>query len=362
MRSSPSTRRIRTLALAALACLAAPAAALAQGWDESIPREVDAEILGTDPALMNQRLKFNAKIIAIAGDELIIRKNERVPLWLDEKENAVAIVMPTLHEGDNIRVFGYLTTRRGRSGQFFLVKNVLKRPDDITLYKQEITKLEAAGDMQGLFKLGQEIEADGKALRKETVYLPVAKEAYRAGVALKEKTLKPDDPAGWVALAGDYLKNLGDRAGALERLVRAIKPGEIPSDPTVVKMLGELDAVLYGGQYVLFEEMKRREGFVDRGGKWVLKERAEFDDAVEQQRQSRTKARKLLDEYYAEIARAGNVELGMRKAEVATAIGFPSDVDRQRRSSDVYDAWTYEGRGTFYFENNELFRRPDMPR
>ena len=38
------------------------------------------------------------------------------------------------------------------------------------------------------------------------------------------------------------------------------------------------------------------------------------------------------------------------------------EVDRQRIGNDVYDVWTYIGRGSFYFENGVLFKRPDQAR
>lgn len=329
-------------------------------FDESTCREVDPSSVGKDPALNKLYLKFNAKILAVGGDEIYIRGNDSLPLKLDEKLGASGLI-GDLRDGDNIRVFGFLTTVRGRPGQVFMVKELKRRAEDLILYREEIASLEKAGDMAGLYRKGQQIEADGQSLKRESTYRPVAREAYRAAIALREKQLRPDDPEGWIALANDYLRLLGDRHGALERLTRTLKPGESLS-PSVKRMLEELNAVYYGGDYVLFEAMKEREGFVERGGKWVLRERAAFDDAIEGQRAAHVTPRKLLDDYYAEVARSGNIELGMTRPEVAQAIGFPDDVDRQRRAADVYDAWSFEGRGTFYFENNQLFRRPDMPR
>lgn len=350
------TRLILVLVL----LVASPALAQVGVFDESTCREVDPGQLGKDASIAKLYLKFNAKILALAGDEIIIRGNDAVPLKLDEKL-AAGTLAGELRDGDNIRVFGILQTVRGRPGQVFMVKDLKKRAEDLVLYREDISALEKAGDIAGLHKKGKEIEAEGQALRRESVYRPIARDAFRAAIALREKQTRPDDPEGWIALAGDYHRLLGDRQSALDRLTRAIRPAE-PVGATVRRMLDELNAVYYGGEYVLFEAMKEREGFVDRGGKWVLRERAAFDDALEAQRATRVTARKLDDEYYSVVARSGNIELGMTKPEVAVAIGYPDDVDRQRRGPDLYDAWTYEGRGTFFFENNQLFKRPDMPR
>jgi len=350
---------LAALALFVVASIAARGTAVAQVgvFDESTCREVPPAQLSSDPALAKIYLKFNAKVYAIAGpDEMYVRENERVPMWLDEKLVAGSI-MSTIHDGDNVRVFGHLTSRRGR-GLGFLVKELEKRPDDLTLYRSETAALERSGDAALLLALGARIEAEGQSQKRAVAYRPVAHEAYRAALRLKEAALKPEDSAGWVALAAEHLRLLGDRKETLARLLRALKPGEVAASAEALRMLTDLNAVFYGGKYVLFEEMKRAEGFIERTGRWVRDDRARFEDAVDVRRSSKVKLRKLLDDYYAEVARSGLVELGMNKAEVVRALGFPDDFDRERRGREVYDAWTYEGKGTYYFENNELFRTP----
>jgi hypothetical protein len=93
----------------------------------------------------------------------------------------------------------------------------------------------------------------------------------------------------------------------------------------------------------------------------VLAEHAEFLDAVEQQIRS-PRREPVYRDALVEAARHGQVLIGMLKREVAMAIGFPDDVDRVRRTvqlqTHVYDAWRYEGRGQYIFEDDVLFKKP----
>ena len=361
------------LALAALGgALALPRHALAQeaGWDETIPVEVDdVAQLGVDKKYEQKRLKVNAKLNAISGDQLIVLGNDDVPFVLDTKLVQTDVVGSLqLTRFDNIRAFGYLVANKApQKGFTFLVKAINKRDDDLRLFRADIANLDKAGDMAGLFKLGEKIEAQGTLLKQPAPYRVVAREAYRAAVGLKEKALKPEDAAGWIALAGDYLKLLGDRQAALERLKKAIPPGGQPS-PEAQAMLNELGASSYGGQWVLYEEMKQKQGFKERNGQWVRQELADFEAVIDAQVQKPVHNRaKFLAGFFQDAASKGSVLLGMNKEELAQAIGFPDDIERERRGTSVYDMWTYEGRGAYYFEtlpggSCELFRRPDAPK
>lgn len=353
------------LALAALVAAGlsgAPRGALAE-WDEQDCVEADPLKLDKDPAYKSARLKMSAKLYVIQLPSLVMKKNQDVTLYLDKKLVDGAILDTLgIHEGDNIRVFGYLKPQGGRLS--FLVMNIMKLPDDATLFRERIARLDKAGDMAGLYALGAEILVEGEANKKADAYAPIAREAYRAAIALKERdaSARAGEPATWIALADDYLSYLGDRQGALERLVRAIPAGDPVPTPEVKKRLDELRATYYGGEYILFEEMKRREGFVERGGRWILRDRDDFERAIEAQQRNPVKIVPNLPSYYEQLAKAGTTTLGMSRAFVAIALGFPEDVDRIRAGNDVFDAWTFEGRGAYYFQNDQLFLQPDVPR
>jgi len=367
IRTDPRRSRARAAAFALGILLAvtagvftSPLGARAE-WEENDCKEIQPEQLAADPAPQG-RLKFTAKLEVMQIPMLVLRKHDSVHLQLEKKlVQSNVMDIKKISEKDNIRVYGYLAKDAG--GPVFIVMNIEKLADDATLYRERIAALDRAGDAAALYKLGDAIQAEGEAARKRDVFGPIAKEAYKAGIALKEKVARPEDAAVWIALCDDYLRLLGDRQTALERLVKAIPSSDQPPSADVRRRLTDLSAYLYGGEYILFEEMKRREGFVlDKSGKWVLKDRAEFEEQVNLRLQGRANMRRYLPDFYAQAAAAGNAQTGMTKEEVSRAIGFPEDVDRIRIGSDVFDAWLYEGRGWFFFDNNVLYRLPDAPR
>jgi hypothetical protein len=377
-----STRSAARGALVA-AALAIGAAALAPAaraqvdarWnDQTCTTEVnDPSQLGVDKSLETpprRGLKVNAKVHYISGRELICYGSEESCPFrlLDSIVQAGVLDALGIREGGNITAYGYVTAFPPAPGKYLYVLNIAPRKEDKELFRGQIAELEKAGAMADLYRLGEKIEAQGATLKQAAVYKPIARDAYRAGIGLKERSIRPEDAAGWIAVAGDYMKLLGDRQGALDRLVKAIPPGG-PVPPEVARMLQDLNAVTYGGQWMLFEKMKEAEGFVLRDGAWIRKEQAQFEDIIAQQRKTpvRTRSRGNLPEYFQKAAAQGgpqNVLLGMTKEELAQAIGFPAEIDRERKGADVYDMWTYDGLGSYYFETIpgqtcELFRKPD---
>lgn len=347
------------LAGAVAGVVASPLRARAEWDDTDCKREVSPEALGPDPSLQGVRLKANIKVEVIQGDLLVARRNDHVNFRLDAKlfQNGV-LDIKGIGEGNNVSVYGWMS----KDGRQFNVMNIEKLNDDATLFRDRIAALEKAGDAAELFKLGEKIRAEGAAMRKKDVFEAIAKEAERAAIGIKERSAKPDDAQAWISLCDDYMRLLGDRQGALERLVKAMKPGEQVPPPEVKKRLDQLNAIYYGGEYILFEEMKRKEGFIERNGKWVLRERGDFEASVQNRLRSRTNVRRLLPDYYRQVASNGSTELGMTKEEVSQALGFPDDVDRIRQGNDTFDAWNYEGRGWYYFDGSILYMQPDTPR
>ncbi|HVY61820.1 MAG TPA: hypothetical protein VHF22_09215 [Planctomycetota bacterium] len=367
------------LALGAAALAPAALAQVDTRWnDQTCTTEVnDPSQLGVDKSLETpprRGLKVNAKVHYISGRELICYgSEENCPFrLLDSIVQAGVLDALGIKEGGNITAYGYVTTFPPAPGKYLYVLNIAPRREDKELFREQIGKLEAAGDMAGLYALGEKIEAQGKILKQAASYKPIAQEAYRAGIGLKERALKPDDAQGWISVAADDLRLLGDRQAALDRLVKAIPPGGATPPPEVARMLQDVNAVTYGGQWMLFEKMKEAEGFILRDGAWVRKEQAQFEDIIAQQRKLpiRPRSQGNLPEFYQRAAAQGgvqNVLLGMTKEEVAQAIGFPAEIDRERKGADVYDMWTYDSFGPFYFETLpgrtcELFRKPDAPK
>ena len=344
--------------LTALLALAGARAALAQEeWTTSTTQEAKVTELGTSDALVGKKIWVDAKVVVVSGSELVIRDAD-VLLLLDQ---SVISKLQSLREGDNVRAFGLLA--RDAAGRRSLsVKRLERRADDASLFKEELERLRASGDRAGLFALAARADQELSRTKNDPALRQMVAEIYRAAIAAEAKAVKPDDAAAAQHIADLYKEKLGDRAAALEWLKKTFERGAYPA-PEINKRLTAINAVPYAGDWVLYEDMKRAEGFVQRGDSWMLAEHAAFLDAVDDQIRSPRRERLTTHpDAFVEAAKHGQVLLGMTKREVASAIGFPDDVDRIRRTVElqtrIYDAWIFDGRGLYIFENDVLFKRP----
>jgi hypothetical protein len=351
--SRTSGRRAAALALLFALCAFGPSQSLAQ---QAV--EVKAEDLASTDAF-NQPIFVDAKVVLVSANTLLVRDSD-VSLIL---KPPLASLAETLREGENIRAWGQLARAATGSGRVFFVERLERRADDLSLFREEIDKAKAKNDRAALLSVAGRAERE-YARTREAAMRELATEAYRAGIALEAAAAQPDDAAAAIRLADLYAKKLGDRRSALDWLLKAFPKGQFPPPEVRDRLTSkEVNAVPYAGEWVLYEEMKKREGFVLRGEEWVLAERAAFLDAIDQQIKEPRRDRVKSDpDFLIDAAKAGQVILGMLKREVAIAIGFPDDVDRVRRlvagQQRVYDAWIYEGRGQYVFEDDVLIRKP----
>lgn len=328
-------------------------------WDEQHCEATDLAALDGGEVAAGTPVYLDVTIGAISGSDFVAHGGDTLfhlePSLAGERRIA---------EGAVIRVYGTLEPARSGAGRRFRVARVDAVSNaDLVSAEAEIVRLEAAGDPEPLYALGDRLllRSQRAAAATATRLRTLAERAYRAAIEIERRRLDPNDRAAVVALADRVLELLDDRALALEILRRALVPGHDPP-PEIAQRLRELHAVPYGpgGSWMLYEEVKRREGFVRRGDLWLRKEQAAFYDAVQRQRKERLRPRAgMLPEFFAAAAERGQPVLGMRKRELATAIGLPDAFDRMRVRGSVYDAWLYEQRGAYYFENDVLFAMPE---
>jgi hypothetical protein len=325
------------------------------GWDENTCRATEVSAVNDGSVELGERVHLDVTVAALSGRELIAAGCD--VLFVVEPD---VLGIGALEEGGVVRLFGVLATDARSGGTTFLVKRIdTVTAGDVAAAGAEIERLVEARDADGLFRLGDSLLVRGQRTSPETALTLrlLAERAYRGALELRRAQLKPGDREALLALSDQTLELLDDRQTALEMLLSLLEPGGTPA-PDVAQRLRDLDAVPYGadGEWVLYEEMKRREGFVLQDGVWLRREHAGFLDAISRQLRDRSRPRSgMLPEFFAEAAKKRQVIPGMRKRELAAAIGLPDAFDRMRTRGNLYDAWLYDDRGAFYFENDVLF-------
>ncbi len=302
---------------------------------------------------------MDVTIAAISGRELLAEGGDTLFVAAPDLPG-----FDRLEEGGQVRLYGRLVVDPKRSSRTFRIERIeTVSAGAVDRARTEIEALAAAGKSEALFAKGDQLllqaQRSGATLRARLRAL--AERAYREALRIERERLDPGDREAVLQLADRTLELLEDRQGALDLLQTLIEPGTPPS-PEIAQRLRDLNAVPYGrdGRWVLYEEMKRREGFVFEDGLWLRKEQAAFLEAVRKQLRDRKKPRAgMLPEFFAEAARKGQVVPGLTKRELAAAIGLPDRFDRLRMRGNLYDAWLYDDRGAYYFENDVLFELPE---
>lgn len=184
-----------------------------------------------------------------------------------------------------------------------------------------------------------------------------SKEMYEEAVQLLETGVGEDDYDTHLRVAKIYLYQMEDRRRALEKLKKTCLVLR-PDDPDLVKLLTEeLRAISYRRAWVLYEEFKQAEGFVQRekDGTWIPEPIARLEAFAEVADQL-TPPRLLRggEETFEIEARAARAVKGMTKYYVTRAIGYPQDA----LALDNLEIWVYPG-AYLYFKDGILWKDPE---
>jgi len=340
--------------VSAMWVVAAPVA-LAQAWSVRDSEPCKPSELSISDKLFNRRLYARISVRLVSGLRIVAEETE-VPF---EVARDLRQTLAKVKDGQQVRVFGFLAKTPPTGARLFYVRRLEVELVDIKGARAEVERLRAAGDVAGLLRLGDKIvrlRGSIPAAAEE-----IGRDAFRAAAALIGKNAAAGDRVAALALADVCAKRLGDRARALQALAAIIpEDGRIPHD--VDKRLQAIRAVRYGPErrWVLFEEMKRQEGFLLREGRWVLAERARFLDSIVGRKKRRNPKKPLREEglegVYANAAAAKQLLDGMTKREVVQSRGYPDTFDRVLFETRLYDAWVYADGTRLYFENGFLFQ------
>jgi hypothetical protein len=359
--------------VASVALVAAAVAGPLRGQDQAVVRlDVNDLVKPEAGGWENRKVTVDAKWGTVFGTTIMLEKipRGRVVIGNDPDEKLLNALLsnktldkkPLEKKKSNVRLFG--RTAIDQSGEPILMLDGLEKlADDEDEYK------------------GRVEEAQRKPQDKQTPdeFYKIARDATaRAafyGIDLKTWITKANSEGIKLEIArrrkGDAKDaiRLGKRAieitGDTEESIRLF--GEVALDPKAdaadkeeaQKLLKANHAYFTRGEYVSYAKFKSSIGYVARGGKWVRRERAEFEDSIEKELKNPNPVRVGFN--YEEYVTKGKVVRGMKKDEVVRTkgYGFPIFVDRKRmvrpKTNDTvtWDQWVFESGARVYFLNGE---------
>lgn len=271
----------------------------------------------------------------------------------------------------NVRLTGRFLQNSGQykqlpRGVVFIMDSLKALPDDLPLFqgKMDASLKGQPKNFEALRKIARDARAWSKRYSVGALD-DFAKSCYRKSLEIQSTQIKENDVAKQINVAKDYVALAGDKAEAISRLNKLYHQSIAEGEKVVVtKMLRGWGAYYYRNKWVDYANLKVQLGFRRRGGKWVTKERAEFLDEIDGNKDKRNTflapSTDLLSRANSgEAAKGQSRNMIVNMASGSGRMGFPKYVDRvvieTKKDKRTYVQWIYPGKHRFYFVNGQLF-------
>lgn len=348
------------------------------------PTELKKEL----PKLINQKIQVDAKFYEIWGEPqsryIKVLLEPELKFYLPNQTTAIRKALDKgldakgqklVEKQSNVIITAKIYPPRGGPSPFLFLISIEKTDDDETRFSKQLTAVinKNSKDIDGRLRITFRARNwarvyNNKALKDWAI------DQDRGTLEVNATLLKPTDSKGWVELAEKYESILQDRPAAIALLDGAYaKEKDKAFRDALAKKLESIEAYYYNGQWVGYRDFKALEGFIERqqGRKkvWIKKERAEFEDVINKDKQRSFPFIIKADQTYMADALKGRISKGMRPFQLVKlkwngkALGFPDHVDRSRINvgvnTRIYDQWIYKNGHRFYFVDGHLFSWPD---
>ena len=264
-----------------------------------------------------------------------------------------------LSRGDNIRVYGQFTGVPGKQGGSFSVYNLERMSADDQQF-QERRKDLAAGDVEGRLGVADWAKGRYKTYPVRSAFLwGKALETYEEALAILEENAGESDYDAHMEISLVLLNRLEQRSRALDKL-RETCLRIRPEDPDLVRFLvQEVQATFYRGKWVLYEDFKAAEGFLQRKeGGWVPAPIALLE-AFLTEVDGLSKPDVFRDSMELSVKNKQAVK-GMDKHYVLRAISYPEDTLSLEAGDRDLEIWVYP-KTYLLFSGGVLYKDP-LPR
>lgn len=360
------------VSIASVALVAAAAASL-HGQDTAGFQRIEiGELVKPESGWDNRKVMVDAKWSTVFGTTVILEKvpRGRVVIGNDPEEKLLNALLSnrTLEKKQlekkksNVRLYGRTSTDQG--GEPVLLLDALdKLPDDEDEYRGRIEEAQRKAPEKQTPDEFYRIARDA-ASRAAFYGIDLKTWVTRAnaeGIKLEISRRKKGDAKDAIRLGKKAIDMTGDSEESIKLFGEvALDPKADQADRDEAQRLLKINhAYFTRGEYISYARFKSSIGYVSRGGKWVRRERAEFEDAIEKELRNPNPTRISFN--YEEYVTKGKVVRGMKKEEVVRTkgYGFPVFVDRKRmvrpKTGDTitWDQWVFENGARVYFLNGE---------
>jgi len=310
------------------------------------------EIADSTAVRRGDRVSIAGRYVELRDDEIVLFGCP-VRLMAASREVRRAVLRLSARHA-NLRLDAKRTSSQWES-PVFEVQAVRPAPDSATLFAEETGRLAARPGATGELLFGVALRARRQAEESGDERLTSSvHEACEAAFRVAERRLPPNDVASRVALVERSLKVSGDRRFAAKLLTDLDR--RFPGTRGIRDKFKELRCRRFRGEWQLYEDFKRAQGYEEYHDHWVsLREKDFLETMVGARRSGQRIIRNRTDAEYRVLADRGEIAMGMKSEEVYHALGFPDRVYREILNDREYDQWVYS-RQYCYFRDGLLVR------
>ncbi len=239
----------------------------------------------------------------------------------------------------------------------FEVEDVKMAPSAVEIFEGRLRELLSHPDAttRAFWEVSEEITARMRR-QSDPQLASVARKCIQESFSRSEAALSPSDSDGRLDLIRKVHESLGDSSLTLELLRAQMR--RFPDHEKTLALMRELQFLRWRGDWIGYDEYKKRLGFILVDDQWVKPARREFLGVLQQVAKEKESEATLIlrsrtDREYSLFAQSGRVARGMTREELTDTLGLPDRVEREVLESREVDQWTY-GERRVYLLNGQV--------
>jgi len=318
-------------------------------------RQISASQIKAGEFKPGEKLSITGKYMELINQEL--RLHNFPVRFIITKPNQGQLLLGLKTGKDNLVLLGAFkgqVAARSPEEPVFQVEWIEVAPGDEVIFAGKLEALLASsGSAKELEDLAMTMAYNMKNF-SDPALKPIARQAFSEAFHRYNSSLPAEDADSRLTLIQRYYSALKDKEFALQLLRDQVE--QYPKHSPTVKFLSELRCYHIEGEWLSYDDFKKRLGFVLHEGRWVKKNRKEHLSLIEDLKNRNSTnliLRSRTDREYLILARSGLVEKGMNRLELVEALGLPDRVERIGSKDMEVDQWNY-GDQRIYLLNGQM--------
>jgi len=330
-------------------------ATLSPGEQQSSVREIAAAEVASSQLTPGEEVRVTGKYQGLVDRHLLV-VDCNVAFVL-KRPGLFKQILNFTAQHDNMTLTGTVVKLDGRVA--VEVSQLKRAPNDVEMFSKEARDiLDRGHDDEEIIDLQRRMLSRYGRFKDEDL-LPLVQQVFKDALEARPAPPSGEKVEPWLSLVRELHGFVGDEEVALELTLHLERKDS--GNKAIIDLLTELNCRRYAGAWVTLGGLKKKEGLVKSGKRWITTREQHLLEALEtylKRKKTNLILRKRTEREYQLLAENGTVEEGMRPEEVYVALGFADRVERRTIRRKDFSQWSY-GDSHYYFFDGILVQKPE---